>query len=36
MSLQLRAVLTLDQWHSLAKRWEEIKRSKLNDTQVSP
>jgi Spy/CpxP family protein refolding chaperone len=36
MSLQLRAVLTLDQWRALVKRWEEVKKSKLSDTQVSP
>lgn len=37
MSVQIRAVLTPDQWHELVKRWDEVKRTKQNrDTQVAP
>jgi Spy/CpxP family protein refolding chaperone len=28
MSLQLRTVLTLDQWHELVERWGELKRGR--------
>lgn len=36
MSVQLRGVLTLDQWRILVRRWDEVGRKKLNDTQVRP
>ena len=37
MSLQLRAVLTLDQWRELVKRWGALQRGKRpTDTQVQP
>lgn len=36
MSVQLRAVLTLDQWRVLVRRWDELQRKKASDTQVSP
>ena len=36
MSLQLRSVLTFDQWNQLVKRWDEMKRKKPSDTQVQP
>ena len=36
MSVQLRSVLTLDQWRELVKRWDEMKRKKRADTQVEP
>jgi hypothetical protein len=36
MSIQLRSVLTLDQWRILVRRWDEMKRKKLLDTQVPP
>ena len=36
MSVQLRGVLTLDQWRILVRRWEEVKRKKPSDTQVPP
>jgi len=37
MSVQLRAVLTLDQWRLLVRRWDEIQRGKKGaDTQVPP
>jgi len=36
MSLELRSVLTLEQWRMLVRRWDEIKNKKLRDTQVSP
>ena len=36
MSVQLRSILTLDQWRQLVKRWDEMQRKKPNDTQVPP
>jgi len=36
MSVQLRSVLTLDQWRILVRRWDEVQRKKPSDTQVSP
>ena len=36
MSFQLRSVLTLDQWRGLVRRWDEVQRKKLSDTQVPP
>jgi Spy/CpxP family protein refolding chaperone len=36
MSIQLRGVLTLEQWRLLVSRWDEMKRKKLVGTQVPP
>ena len=36
MSLQLRNVLTLDQWRTLIRRWDDVKNKRPNDTQVPP
>lgn len=36
MSVQLRSILTLDQWRQLVRRWDEIQRKKPSDTQVPP
>ncbi len=36
MSVQLRGVLTLDQWRQLVRRWDEVQRKKPADTQVAP
>ena len=36
MSVQLRSILTLDQWRQLVRRWDEVQRKKPNDTQVPP
>lgn len=36
MSVQLRSVLTFDQWRQLVRRWGEEQRKKPSDTQVSP
>jgi Heavy-metal resistance len=36
MSVQLRSVLTLDQWRQLVRRWDEVRRKKPTDTQVPP
>jgi hypothetical protein len=36
MSLQLRRVLTLDQWRQLIRRWDEMKRERPAETQVPP
>ena len=36
MSVQLRAILTLDQWRMLVKRWDEMQSKKLSDMQVAP
>jgi Spy/CpxP family protein refolding chaperone len=36
MSVQLRSVLTFDQWRQLVKRWDEVGRKKPDDTQVAP
>ena len=36
MSVQLRSILTLDQWRQLVRRWDEVQRKKPSDTQVPP
>ncbi|MFL6450558.1 MAG: periplasmic heavy metal sensor [Bryobacteraceae bacterium] len=36
MSVQLRRVLTFDQWRQLIKRWDEVKRRRPTETQVPP
>jgi aryl carrier-like protein len=36
MSVQLRRVLTLDQWRQLIKRWDEVQRRRPLETQVPP
>ncbi|MBV9762850.1 MAG: periplasmic heavy metal sensor [Acidobacteriaceae bacterium] len=36
MSLQLRGVLTIDQWRELRKRWADVKKTRKGDTQLPP
>lgn len=36
MSVQLRSVLTVDQWRELVRRWDEVQRKRPSDTQVPP
>jgi hypothetical protein len=36
MSVELRGVLTLDQWRQIVRRWDDAKRKKPSDTQVPP
>jgi len=37
MSLQLRSVLTLDQWHELVRRWGSLQKGRRPaDTQIQP
>jgi Spy/CpxP family protein refolding chaperone len=36
MSVQLRRVLTVDQWRQLIKRWDEVQRRRPVETQVPP
>lgn len=36
MSVQMRAVLTIDQWRQLVKRWDEIQKKRPNETQAPP
>ncbi len=36
MSVQLRSVLTLDQWRQLVRRWDDVQRKRPPDTQVPP
>ena len=36
MSVQLRGILTLDQWRQLVRRWGEMQRKRPSDTQVPP
>ena len=37
MSVELRSVLTLDQWREVVKRWADIQKTKKNrDTEVAP
>ena len=36
MSVQLRHVLTFDQWRTLIRRWDEQKKRKPPDTQTPP
>jgi Spy/CpxP family protein refolding chaperone len=35
MSIQVRAVLTADQWHQLVRLWRDSQKKKLADTQVA-
>src|ERR1700761_392583 len=34
MSIQLRSVLTIDQWRELRKRWSEVQKTRKGDTQI--
>ena len=36
MSVELRSVLTLEQWRQLVRRWDEVQRKRPRDTQVPP
>ena len=36
MSVELRSVLTLDQWRILVKRWDEVQKKRPSDTQAPP
>lgn len=36
MSVQVRGVLTLDEWRMVVKRWDEMQRKKPSDTQSPP
>ena len=37
MSVDLRSVLTMEQWRELVKRWAEVQKTKRNrDTEVGP
>lgn len=36
MSVQLRSVLTMDQWRTLVRRWDEVKRKRPAATQLPP
>jgi hypothetical protein len=36
MSLQLRKVLTLEQWRQLIRRWDEVQRKRPAQRQVPP
>ena len=36
MNIELRSVLTLDQWRVLIRRWEEVKNKKTNQLAVPP
>jgi uncharacterized membrane protein len=36
MDIELRAVLTLDQWRMLVRRWDEVKSKKTNQLAVPP
>ena len=36
MSVQLRSVLTIDQWRELRKRWSEVQKTRKGDTQLPP
>ena len=36
MDIELRAVLTLDQWRTLVRRWDEVKSKKTNQLAVPP
>jgi len=36
MSVQLRGVLTLDQWRILVRRWDEVKRKRSPEAQARP
>ena len=36
MSVELRTVLTIDQWRQLVREWRETQKQRMNDTQVLP
>ena len=36
MSVQMRAVLTLDQWRLLVRHWDQVQRRRATETQVPP
>lgn len=36
MSIQLRSVLTFDQWRQLVHRWDEVQKKRPSDTQTPP
>ncbi len=37
MSVEVRSVLTLDQWREVVKRWSEVQKTRKNkDTEVAP
>ena len=36
MNIELRSVLTLDQWRILVRRWEEVKTKRTNQLAVPP
>jgi hypothetical protein len=36
MNIELRGVLTLDQWRILVRRWDEVKNKKTNQLAVPP
>jgi Spy/CpxP family protein refolding chaperone len=36
MSIQLRSVLTIDQWRDLRKRWSDVQKTRKGDTQLPP
>lgn len=36
MSVQLRGVLTFDQWRQLVHRWDEVQKKRPSDTQAPP
>ena len=36
MSVQMRAVLTLDQWRLLVRHWDQVQRKRATETQVPP
>ena len=36
MSVQIRGVLTLDQWRALVRRWDEMQKKRPSETQTPP
>jgi Heavy-metal resistance len=36
MSIELRGVLTLDQWRTLVRKWSETRKGNPSETQVTP
>ncbi len=36
MSVQIRSVLTLDQWRALVRRWDEMQKKRPLETQTPP
>ena len=36
MSVQIRGVLTLDQWRVLVRRWDEMQKKRPSETQTPP